>query len=183
MDREASFCGFNVNFFLSDIPSLQMKRKGDGRGEGCEGKSWSGPEKAMVPWSSTSLLALGATLSSNHRKWLRGWAGTVSALGGPSLHCPLPQCCCGHRHQPVYAPPWGPDQEWGQEVREELLPEKGAEVKFGPVLSKNPLGRPRAWVPAVTLWGGQEPGCLHPSALCFMSFWKRQPSFLSSSHR
>lgn len=110
-------------------------------------------------------------LSSNHRTWLRGCGDCVFVIAdgrsvllwvcfrGPHLTVSSPQCCCGHCNQPVYAPPWGPDQEWGQEVREELLPEKGAEVKSGPVLSKNPLGKPRACVPAVTL--------------CFMSVWKR----------
>lgn len=121
-----------------------MKRKGDSLGECCERKSWSGPEGGCG-------LPGAAPLSTNHRKWLRGCGGLClchcghSVLlcvspGGPHLTVSAPQRCCGHCHQPLYAPPWGPDQEWGQEVGEELLPEKGAEVKSGPVLSKNPPG-------------------------------------------
>lgn len=43
-----------------------------------------------------------------------------------ALTDPSPQCRCGQRHQPVHAPPWGADQERGQEVGEEFLPKKGA---------------------------------------------------------
>lgn len=45
---------------------------------------------------------------------------------------PSPQRRRGQRHQHVHAAPWGADQEWGQEVREELLSEKGASLSASP---------------------------------------------------
>ena len=58
------------------------------------------------------------------RPWERAWQCVCLC----ALTVPSPQCCRGQRHHPVHAPPRGADQEWGQEVGEEFLPEKGASL-------------------------------------------------------
>lgn len=93
---------------------------------------------------------------------------------GPSPHCLLPQCCCGYCHQPVYAPSGGSDQERGQEVREELLPEKGAGVKSGPLLSWNALGRPGDWAP------DSPPALRHCGDVCVTSLFLISPQVMGN---
>lgn len=97
---------------------------------------------ARGPGSATSLVLPPGALAP----FLRSAAGSGcgvgvgSELGGSGcggavcrsvcgvLTIPSPQCRCGQRHQPVHAPPRGADQERGQEVGEEFLPEKGASL-------------------------------------------------------
>ena len=83
----------------------------------------------------------GAGVESWRRGSCRG-SGVPASLGAcasvrapspsPPLTVPSPQRRRGQRHQHVHAAPWGADQEWGQEVREELLSEKGASLSASP---------------------------------------------------
>lgn len=161
VDRDLRLSKFVTNFLLfADTLSLRMKRRGDGSREGSStGVSSPGPEGGGAggrgveehPWPCP--VGPPPLSSDGNRKWLWDWGGTQSGKarlwGTVCTFVTSSQCRCGQRHQPVHASPWRADEEWGQKVREEFLPKKGASLstQTWPFPPQRSYGVPRDSVP------------------------------------